>query len=233
MIKIAILGDFNPKVPTLLQLDTVAKQLTLESKGNILFEWFNTDDFDFKTAFDHEYAGLWIAPGSPYRDANNVLGAIAHARINKIPTLGNCGGFQHMLIEFARNVCDLKNAEHQETHQCAEEPVISKLSCSLVGETEIVNIHSVGSIMHKVYAAKSILAKYHCNYGFNQSYAKLFVENDLILTACSSDGALRGFELKEHPFFIGTLFQPALTSDHEQIDPLILSFVNASEQHQK
>ena len=58
MIKIAILGDFNPKVPTLLQLDTVAKQLTLESKGNILFEWFNTDDFDFKTAFDHEYTGL-------------------------------------------------------------------------------------------------------------------------------------------------------------------------------
>jgi CTP synthase (UTP-ammonia lyase) len=233
MIKIAILGDYNPKVPTLLQLDTVAKQLALESRDNLLFEWVNTDDFDFKTAFDHEYDGLWIAPGSPYRDANNVLEAIAHARINKIPTLGNCGGFQHMLIEFARNVCDLKSADHQETNQFAEEPVISKLSCSLVGETEIVNIHAVGSIMHKVYAAKSILAKYHCNYGFNQSYAKLFVENDLIFTAYSSDGAVRGFELKEHPFFVGTLFQPALTSERDHIDPLILSFVNASEQYRK
>ena len=233
MIKIAILGDYNPKVPTLLQLDTVAKQLALESRDNLLFEWVNTDDFDFKTAFDHEYDGLWIAPGSPYRDANNVLEAIAHARINKIPTLGNCGGFQHMLIEFARNVCDLKSADHQETNQFAEDPVISKLSCSLVGETEIVNIHAVGSIMHKVYAAKSILAKYHCNYGFNQSYAKLFVENDLIFTAYSSDGAVRGFELKEHPFFVGTLFQPALTSERDHIDPLILSFVNASEQYRK
>ncbi len=87
--------------------------------------------------------------------------------------------------------------------------------------------------MHKVYAAKSILAKYHCNYGFNQSYAKLFVENDLIFTAYSSDGAVRGFELKEHPFFVGTLFQPALTSERDHIDPLILSFVNASEQYRK
>ena len=173
MIKIVLLGDFNPKVPTLIQLDTVAKQLTLESKGSLFFEWVSTDDFDFKTAFSHDYSGLWIAPGSPYRHANNVFGAINYTRINKIPTFGNCGGFQHMLIEFARNVCNLKSADHQETNQFAQEPVISRLSCSLVGETEMINIQSVGSILRGAYSSDSILAKYHCNYGFNQSYAKL------------------------------------------------------------
>src|SRR5688572_25190954 len=116
MIRIAILGDFNPDYATHLALNDVLTGILKRSKTNLCFDWIGTDIFNYRTAFNGLYSGLFIASGSPYKDMQNVLNTIRYTREKNIPTLGNCGGFQHMIIEFARNVCGIQGADHQETN---------------------------------------------------------------------------------------------------------------------
>ncbi|MGB5530860.1 MAG: hypothetical protein WBQ32_12905, partial [Ignavibacteriaceae bacterium] len=97
--KIAILGDFNPVYSTHHALNDSIRQVQKIFKDEIQFDWVSTDTLNFKTAFQNMYCGLWIAPGSPYKNMENVIKTITYARENNIPTFGNCGGFQHMVIE--------------------------------------------------------------------------------------------------------------------------------------
>src|SRR5947207_13681101 len=107
LYRIAILGDFNPIYSTHHALNDSIRQVTKLFSEEIQFDWIGTDIFNAGTAFHLLYSGLWIAPGSPYKNMQNVLDSIKYTRERKIPALGNCGGFQHMIIEFARNVCGI------------------------------------------------------------------------------------------------------------------------------
>src|SRR5687768_6308913 len=112
--RIAILGDFNPVYATHHALNDGILQVSNHLGEFVQCDWIGTDIFNTKVVFEKGlYSSLWIAPGSPYKDFQNALEVIRYARTNDIPTLGNCGGFQHMVIEFARNVCGIVNAGHE------------------------------------------------------------------------------------------------------------------------
>lgn len=224
---IAILGDFNPEYATHHALNDSIRQIVKRSDEELQFDWIGTDIFDFKRSFAKLYSGLWIAPGSPYRNMQNVLNAIRYTRENNIPTLGNCGGFQHMIIEFARNVCEIYQANHEETNPDADDLVISKLSCSLIEAEENLTITDSSSKLFQILRQKKLQGKYFCSYGINKTYEDILRKNGLSMTALSPDNQIRAIELKSHSFFIGTLFQPALTSTPEQPNPIIISFINA------
>jgi CTP synthase (UTP-ammonia lyase) len=229
MIKrIAILGDFNPVYSTHHALNDSIRQTRKKFDEDIQFDWISTDTFNFKTAFNKLYCGLWIAPGSPYKDMKNVLDTITYARQNGIPTFGNCGGFQHMVIEYARNVCGLTNADHEETNPDSKDLLISKLSCSLVEQEEQLAIIDKESILFDIIKKDKLTGKYFCNYGINSKYLDVLKSNGLKTTAISDDGQVRAFEIKNHRFFVGTLFQPALTSTIDDPNPLIMEFVRLS-----
>lgn len=223
--KIAILGDFNPVHTTLHSLNDSIRQVKEHFDQEIQFDWIGTDMFNCDIAFKTKmYSGLWIAPGSPYKDMDNVLTTIQYVRENNIPTFGNCGGFQHMIIEFAKNVCHIKNADHQETNEDSEDLIITKLSCSLKGEQEELKIFDKESFLYKTLGREHLIGKYYCSYGINSDYIDTLISNGLDFTA-KSNGQMRAFEIKSHPFFVGTLFQPALTSTTENPNPIILEFV--------
>jgi CTP synthase (UTP-ammonia lyase) len=82
---------------------------------------------------------VWVVPGTPYRDVNAVLEAIRHARENGQPLLATCGGFQHVVLEFARNVLGW-DAGHAESDPDHEQTVVEALACGLVGERRSVNV---------------------------------------------------------------------------------------------
>jgi len=82
-----------------------------------------------------EFSGFWIASGSPYKSTSGALSVIRMARDHGIPLLGTCGGFQNLILEYARNVLGFADAEHEETEPEASQLFISGLSCSLVGRT--------------------------------------------------------------------------------------------------
>ncbi len=224
--KIAILGDFNPVHSTLHALNDSTRSMKKVFLEELQFDWIGTDLFNTSVVFGKNlYSGLWIAPGSPYKDMQNVLDAITYTRTHALPTFGNCGGFQHMIMEYARNKCDIAHAGHEEVNPDAAEPVISKLACSLVQQQEILTITNTSSRLFQILKKEKITGKYYCSYGLNEKYTAALKKNGLSFTAVSEDGHIRAFELKDHPFFLGTLFQPALTSSDDEPNPLIVAFV--------
>jgi CTP synthase (UTP-ammonia lyase) len=84
-------------------------------------------------AFGEGFDGLWCVPGSPYASMEGALNAIRQARESGLPFLGTCGGFQHALIEVARDLLGLADADHSESNPGGDVLLIDRLSCSLVG----------------------------------------------------------------------------------------------------
>lgn len=224
-VKIAILGDFNPIYSTHHALNASIRQCLGHLNEDIQVDWIATDIFDTKVVFSKGlYSGLWIAPGSPYKDFQNVLSVIQYARTHGIPTLGNCGGFQHMVIEYARNVCSIDQADHEETNSNAKDVVIHKLACSLVGLEEKLQITDKDSQIFRIVGKEFFPGRYYCSYGLNEKYKDVLASKGLSFTSRNEEGQARSFELKSHPFYLGTLFQPALVSTAKDPNPVLIEF---------
>jgi len=136
-----------------------------------------------------------------------------------------------MVIEFARNVCGITLADHEETNPGSPDLLIAKLSCSLVEQQEELTICNKDSLLFDIVQQEQLTGKYFCSYGLNSSYSDQLKTNGLKITALSSNGEVRAFEIAGHPFFVGTLFQPALTSTIEEPNPIITAFLKQCIQH--
>lgn len=165
-------------------------------------------------------------PGSPYRDMGGALRAIHYAREEQVPFLGTCGGFQHAVLEYARNVLEWEDADHAETSSEAERPVISPLECSLVEMTEEVKFAD-DSRLTQAYEASSSVEGYHCNYGMNPEFEERLSRGALRITARHSEGGVRALELDNHPFYVLMLFQPERVALDGSLSPIIDAFANA------
>lgn len=224
MTSIAILGEYKPTLEphraTVSAMAHSASQLTSEVTGN----WVATEEID--TSLFNTYSGIWVAPGSPYQNMEKTLWAISYARENKIPCLGTCGGFQHMIIEYARNVLDLKDAQSQENDPDASNLLISRLACSLAGR-EMNLTFSKGSQIATIYGSLTAVEQYYCNFGVNPEYIPYIKSRSLQVTGADKEGEVRVIELPHHPFFLGTLFVPQARSTPENPHPLVTAFLKA------
>jgi CTP synthase (UTP-ammonia lyase) len=170
---------------------------------------------------------VWAVPGTPYADEDAVHEVLRHRRIEGLPTLGTCGGFQHMVLEFARNHVGVREAAHGETEPDAEQVVVSALACSLVGEVRPVTAVP-GTRMAEICGLEPFDGFHFCNYGVNLRYRDLLVEAGLFFSAFAPDAGVEAVELDDHPFYLGTLFQPQMASfDGGSVHPLLLAFVEA------
>jgi CTP synthase (UTP-ammonia lyase) len=157
----------------------------------------------------------------------DALLAIQFARINGVPFLGTCGGFQHALIEYARNVLGLADADHTETNPQAVLPLISQLSCSLVEKDGKILLQE-GSQIRRIYGTSEILESYHSNYGLNPACQDLFKSQESFrFTGRDRAGEPRVLELSDHPFFIATLFQPERSALRGHVHPLVSAYLEA------
>ena len=152
---------------------------------------------------------------------------ICRARVNGIPFLGTCGGFQHALIELARNELGFPTADHAETNPETSEIVISRLTCSLVEAAREIRFLK-GSTLDQWHEGNKALEAYHCNYGLNPSFTKRFEHAGLPFQGYDSEGAPRAFVLEGHPFFVGTLYQPERSAMKGLAHPIIKQFVLAA-----
>lgn len=174
--------------------------------------------------------GLWCVPGSPYENMSAALRAIQAARERPLPFLGTCGGFQHAILEFARNVLGTSEAAHAELSPGAPDPWISELSCSLVGESGLVRLLP-GSKVAAAYGKDKATEEYHCSYGLNAAYRERLESGGLKVAGVDEAGEVRILELEEHPFFVGTLFQPELSAYRGVPHPLVRAFGEAAFHH--
>src|SRR5437762_3296384 len=141
MIRILLIGDYAEEV---IAHDAIPKVLALASEKvsvTVSHEWLPTDEINsIKSVAATRPSAMWCVPGSPYRNMQGALTAIHFARENRIPFLGTCGGFQHALIEYARNVLNIPDADHAESNPQTQTPLISKLSCALINQSETIRL---------------------------------------------------------------------------------------------
>jgi CTP synthase (UTP-ammonia lyase) len=228
-LKIALVGDYSPDVPAHRAIPR-ALALAGESMGaEVAPGWLATDAIDVGSrdalrVFD----AIWCVPASPYASMQGALHAIRTAREEGIPFLGTCGGFQHALIEYARNVLGLLDADHAESNPQAALALVAPLACALVEARGTIRF-AAGSRLADVYGAPAAVEGYRCSYGLNPTYRARLEDGRLLVAATDDDGDVRAVELHGHPFFFATLYQPersALSGDDPH--PLITAFVRAA-----
>ena len=226
MNRIALIGDYNENVvahrATPIALELAANDL----RADVSWEWVPSLQLQ-PTAGDglEPYAGVWCVPGSPYQNTQGVIAAIRFARLQRRPFRGTCGGFQHAILEYAQAVWNI-DAMHAETNPEAADPIISPLKCSLVDVSDALRFEPK-SRLRAIYGRDSATEEYRCNYGFNPRYADRLEAGPLKVAARDAGGGVRAVELDEHPFFIGTLFQPERAALRDQLSPLVKAFVEA------
>lgn len=225
MIKsIALLGEYTPTFPPHISTNEAIERARNLLDVELTADWISTEDIG-PNLFE-QYSGLWIAPGSPYKNMELTLWAIRYARENKIPCFGTCGGFQHMVIEYARNVLGFKDAQHAEYDPYASNLFISQLDCSLAGREMQLNFEP-GSQVASIYGELSAKEQYYCNFGVNPDCIDQLKQGLLNISGSDAEGEIRVIEHPDHPFFIGTLFVPQSRPTSLKPHPLITAFLRA------
>ena len=226
MKRIALVGDYDETIVAHRAIPIALQLAVAELRTDASWDWLASRDLPpTGSARLDPYAGLWCVPGSPYENTRGVIDAIRFAREQKRPFLGTCGGFQHALLEYAQAVWGVE-AAHAETNPEAEDPVIAPLECSLVDVRAGLRFER-GSRLRAIYGRDSADEEYHCNYGLNPRYAERLLGGALEIAARDDEGGVRAVELREHPFFIGTLFQPERAALRGQTPPVVGAFVEA------
>ena len=188
--------------------------------------WVHTSTITEAHAQFADFDGIWCVPASPYANMMGALAAIRYARERGRPFLGTCGGFQHALLEYARNVCGMPEAKHAETDPDAPLRLIAPLACSLVEQSDEILL-AEGGQFRRTYGRERITEGYHCSYGLNREYESRIFRDDLKATAHDRNGEVRGVELSGHPFFVAALFQPERRALTGEVPPLVAAFVTA------
>lgn len=205
-IIIGLIGDYNQNVVAHQAIPLALQNSADALNFDVAFEWISTCEIT-STARLTGFDGLWCVPESPYRSMEGALLAIRYARENDIPFLGTCGGFQHAVIEYARNVLGWVDAEHAETAPDSDRAVISALQCALVEMAGTIKLFPKTRIA-SAYGVTEITEGYHCRYGLNPEFQAALVAGPLRACATDENGEVRAVELDSHRFFLATLFQP-------------------------
>jgi CTP synthase (UTP-ammonia lyase) len=227
-VRVAIVGELNPAFPPHRAVEANLAQVAATRGVDLRAEWLATDRIaDGGHALLDGYDALWISPGSPYRSERGALLAIRHARERGVPLLGTCGGFQNVVLEFARHVLGLAEARHAEVDPEAACAVVTPLSCSPAGQTMPVTLDA-GSRVAVWYGTTRISELYYCNYGVNREYEGAIDAAGLRIVGRDDAGEPRVVTLPEHPFFVGVLYVPQPSAEAERPHPLVAAFVEAA-----
>lgn len=230
-IFIAVIGDYDPGRPSHRATeDSVlhcARHLGLAAQ----VRWYPTEELagGIPPSFA-EASGVWCSPGSPYRSMEGALQGIRFAREQGIPFLGTCGGFQHAVIEYARNKLGL-DAGHQEINPESSSLFITALSCSLLEQSQPIFLKE-GSRVREIYGKSETTERYNCSFGLNPHYQQLLDEGGFRVAGVNDAGEARVLEDPLRPFYVATLFQPQLSSAPEQPHRLICAYLNSAAQFQ-
>lgn len=135
-----------------------------------------------------------------------------------------------MIVEHVRNVLGFRDADHEETSPDAPRLAVTALTCSLVGQREEIRLVR-GTRGSEWYGSETAIEEYYCNYGINPDFVPLLQGSGLSVTAVDGRDEVRMVERRDHPFFVGTLFQPQMRSGGESTHPVLQAFGAAVDLH--
>ena len=215
----------------------------LAKRLKVIIHWIEAENLHWPECAEtlRHFDGILVPGGFGKRGVNGMLNAIRYAREHKVPYFGICLGMQTMVIEFARNVCGMPQADSTEFDPSTPHRVIFKLR-ELTGVDELGGTMRLGaypcqlaegSFARGAYGADLVSERHRHRFEFNREFEKVLTEGGLQLTGQTPDGVyVEICEVKDHPWFLGCQFHPELKSKPLQPHPLFTSFVSASyEEH--
>jgi CTP synthase (UTP-ammonia lyase) len=240
-VRIGILGDFNPDFRSHPATSHALQHAARKLKIQVESEWLPTPWLESAGADKilETFDGLWAAPGSPYKSFDGMLKGIEFARRRDWPFLGTCGGFQYALIEFARNVLGIADADSAENNSGSKNIIIYPVACAmpdrkgtdpkLHGAMPEIRLRP-GSYLQSFYGKNKETAteEFFCNFEVNPDYEWTTMEAGFPIVARGAQGEIRAIESPTHRFFLATLFQPQLSSTDKKPHPVVLAFVQAA-----
>jgi len=238
-VKIAICGKYvylKDAYKSIIESFVHAGQ---ENDARVDLIWVSSEDIKKggPEKFLSDIDGLLIPGGFGERGVEGKIESIHYVRSNKIPFLGICLGMQCAVIEYARNVCDLKDAHSYEFYAELKNPVIHLMAdqegVSNLGGTMRLGAYPAkldkDSKSYTAYGTDEISERHRHRYEFNNKYRELFDNTDFKLVGLSPDERLVEIvEVKNHPWFVGVQFHPELKSRPTRAHPLFRDFINAA-----
>jgi CTP synthase len=184
--------------------------------------------------------GLLVAPGFGHRGVDGKITAVKYARENRLPFFGICLGMQMAVIEYAKNVLNLKDAHSTEMKPDTSEPVIDLMEeqkkITTKGGTMRLGSYPCelkeGSLARQIYGVPLISERHRHRWEFNNKYLSQFEEAGMIASGKNPEsGLVEIIELPEHPFFIGVQYHPELKSTVENPQPVFVHFIKAAKEY--
>ncbi|MGB9840461.1 CTP synthase [Thermovenabulum sp.] len=245
-VNIALVGKYVELHDAYLSIVEALNHGGIANDARVFIKWVHSEDLEeeninLKEVFEG-INGILIPGGFGDRGIEGKIKAIQYARENKIPLFGICLGMQCSVIEFARNVCGLKDAHSTEFSPDTPHPVIDLMpeqrGIEKKGGTMRLGHYPCmvkeGTKTFEAYKEGIIEERHRHRYEFNNDYKEILENNGLIVSGISPDGKLvEIIELKDHPWFIGTQFHPEFKSRPERPHPLFREFIKASLDYRK
>ena len=235
-VKIAILGKYFGLPDSYLSVVESLKHSCLQNNVKLDLHWIDADNFELDSLADMD--GVIVPGGFGYRGIEGKISAIQYIRENKIPFLGICLGLQCAVIEFARNVCGISDANSSEFSQNTKNYVIDLLPNQDLDKDDVGASMRLGTypckinpdtIASKIYSDEVIYERHRHRYEVNNKYRDKLIENGLIIGGVSPDNNLvEMIEIKDHPYFVASQFHPEFKSRPWKPAPLFNDFIASS-----
>lgn len=236
--RIAIIGKYTEITDAYLSVITSLEIAAIHNNCEIKIDLINAEKIDDTNIIGlKKYDGVIVPGGFGDRGINGKIATIKFARENNIPYLGICLGMQLAVIEFARNVLGIYDANSTEFDDNTTEPVITILDGKYkekeLGGTLRLGNYSCGikkdTKTFDAYQESVVIERHRHRYEFNNDYRDIFELNGMMFTGINIENDLvEIIELKDHKFFIASQFHPELTSKTFKPNPLFFSFIKTT-----
>ena len=237
-VKIAILGKYFGLPDSYMSVVEALKHSCLQNKVNLDLVWIDADNYEIEDL--KNLNGVVVPGGFGYRGIEGKIGAIEYLRKNKIPFLGICLGLQCAVIEFARNVCGISDANSTEFSQTTKNPVIDLLPNQDLETDDVGASMRLGTYPCKIqpdtmakdiYNNEIIYERHRHRYEVNNKFRNELESKGLVFSGLSPDEDLvEMIELKDHPYFAASQFHPEFKSRPWDPAPMFNSFIAASKE---
>jgi len=237
-VKIAILGKYFGLPDSYMSVVEALKHSCLQNKVNLDLVWIDADNYEIEDL--KNLNGVVVPGGFGYRGIEGKIGAIEYLRKNKIPFLGICLGLQCAVIEFARNVCGISDANSTEFSQTTKNPVIDllpnqDLEADDVGASMRLGTYpckiQLDTMAKDIYNNEIIYERHRHRYEVNNKFRNELESKGLVFSGLSPDEDLvEMIELKDHPYFVASQFHPEFKSRPWDPAPMFNSFIAASKE---
>ena len=235
-VKIAILGKYFGLPDSYMSVVESLKHACLQNKVNLDLQWIDADSYDVEDIANLN--GVVVPGGFGVRGIEGKISAIQYLRENKIPFLGICLGLQCAVIEFARNVCGISEANSAEFSQNTKDFVIDLLPNQDLDKDDVGASMRLGTypckitkdtVTSEIYNDEVIYERHRHRYEVNNKYRDVLEKNGLVFSGLSPDNNLvEMIELTDHPFFVASQFHPEFKSRPWEPAPMFNKFIQSA-----